>query len=125
VVRRPDVFSECASLAPCPDLARLDVFGYAGSGTIALADYGAGALLASITSIPGRGRTISVNVTDFVDGLLADDGGFAGFILRPGSRGALGVSNARLAATPEPGSLTLVMIGGVAATARSWRRCKR
>ncbi|NUR55383.1 MAG: hypothetical protein HOQ29_13125 [Acidobacteria bacterium] len=121
VFRRLDEFSECASLVPCPDLTRLDLFGYAGAGAITAAAYNAGVLLASIAALPGRGHTIRVDVTGFVNGLLAEHGGFAGFALRPGSIGALGASEARLSATPEPGSRTLLAIGALGALARRGR----
>jgi hypothetical protein len=124
VFRRLDEFSECASLAPCPDLTRLNLFGYAGTGAITAADYNAGTLLASVSPLAGRGHTIRVDVTDFVGGLLATDAGFAGFVLRPGSIGALGVTEARLAATPEPGSLALLAVGSIGALARV-RRTRR
>ena len=125
VVRRLEEFSECALLAPCPDLTRLDVFGYEGTGAITAAAYNAGTRIASISALPGRGHTLQVDVTDFVSGLLAGNAGFAGFALRAGSIGALGTSDARLSATPEPASLTLLALGSVGAFGRMRRRLRR
>jgi hypothetical protein len=45
LTRGTDELSECASLAPCPALTRLDIFGFLGTGTVTLADYNAGSLL--------------------------------------------------------------------------------
>jgi len=124
LTRGTEEFSECASLVPCPTLTRLDIFGFVGTGTVTRADYNAGSFLTSVDAIPARGRTMTVNVTTFISGLPSDDSAFAGFALRAGSFGALGFSDARLAATPEPGSLILLMLGGVYAFARTGRRCR-
>jgi hypothetical protein len=122
-VRGPDVFSECARLNPCPDLTRLNIYGFRGNGSITLADYDAGTLLGSVTAFPERGGTINLDVTTFISGLLSGDSDFAGVALRPGSFGALEFSSAQLSATPEPGSLTLLTIASFAAIARR-RRCR-
>jgi hypothetical protein len=119
-----DVFSECALLIPCPDLTRVNIYGYPGNGSITLADYDAGTLLGSVTAIPDRGGAINLDVTAFISGLLSGHGDFAGVVLRPGSFGALEFSSAQLSATPEPGSLTLLTIAGLAAIARRRRRCR-
>jgi hypothetical protein len=39
---RSQPFSECGSLSPCPELDRIDIFGYAGDGAITFTDYTAG-----------------------------------------------------------------------------------
>jgi len=122
VKRGSDVFSECASLSPCPDLTRVNIFGYAGTGSITLADYNAGSLLGSVTRIPERGGTISLDVTNFISGLLSANSDFGGVVLRPGSLGALEFTDAQIAATPEPGSLTLLTLAGFAAAARKRAR---
>jgi len=118
--RDSGVFSECALLSPCPDLTRVDIYGFASNGLTTLADYDAGTFLAAVTSIPKRGQAIDVDVTAFISGLLGQTD-FAGFVLRPGSAGALGFSGAQLSATPEPGSLSLLTIAAIGAIGRQWQ----
>jgi hypothetical protein len=119
-----DVFSDCARLVPCPDLTRVNIYGFRANESITVADYEAGTLLASLTAIPERGFPINLDVTRFISGLMSGDSDYAGIVLRPGSSGALEFSDAYLLAspTPEPGSLTLLTIAGFAAIARKRRK---
>ena len=101
-ITRSEPFSECASLSPCPELSRMDVFGYVGDGVITLADYTAGTFLGSVTEVPLEGRSLKVDVTSFVSGLLSKGDGFAGIALRPGSQGGAGFREATFGVVPDP-----------------------
>ncbi len=109
-------FSSCADLSPCPDLTHFDIFGYAGNGAADLSDYNRGLFLARFDTLPGH--SFNLDVTGFVVGLRGANVDFAGFAVHPASRGAMELSDARLAATPEPGSLSLLTVGGLALKVR-------
>jgi|1185.fasta_scaffold11417_3 hypothetical protein len=110
-------FSSCSDLTPCPDLTRFDIFGYAGTGAIGLDVYNAGVFLARVNDV-APGQNFNVDVSGFIAGLTVANVDFAGFAIRPAAQGAMELSDARLAVTPEPGSLTLLTVGGLAGLAR-------
>jgi len=112
-------FSSCAGLEPCPDLTRFDLFGYAGTGAIGVGVYSTGVRLARFDGFPLPGQDFSFDVTGFVAGLTAANVDFAGFAVRAASSGAMQLSDAGLAATPEPASLMLLTLG-FAIVARRW-----
>jgi hypothetical protein len=111
-------FSSCADLTPCPDLTRFDIYGFASDGTVGIGNYNSGLFLKRFFALPAPGKSITLDVTGFVTGLRAANVDFAGFAVRAASNGAMQLADARLAATPEPGSLTLLALGGVAGLAR-------
>jgi hypothetical protein len=111
-------FSSCADLTPCPDLNRFDIYGFAADSTVGIDNYSSGLFLKRFFAIPAPGKSITLDVTGFVTGLRAAHVDFAGFAVRAASNGAMQLADARLAATPEPGSLTLLALGGLAGVAR-------
>jgi hypothetical protein len=122
-VTRRQPFSECASLSPCPELNRIDVYGYTGDGAITVADYTGGTLLGSVTEVPLEGRSLKVDVTSFISGLLSEGNAFAGIALRPGSQGGAGFHEPTLNVVPEPSTLVLVATAALGCIGRrQWRR---
>lgn len=121
-VARTQPFSECAALNPCPELQRIDIFGFSGNGEVTLADYAAGTLLGSVAAIPTEGHRFTFDVTSFMSGLLSQDQPFAGIALRPGSQGGAGFSDARLTVVPEPSTLALAASAAVGLLGRQYRR---
>jgi hypothetical protein len=103
--------SSCAGLSPCPDMTRFDVYAFAAGPSVGIGDYNRGTFLTRFDTIPPRGQAFSVDVTGFLAGLEAAHVDFVGFAVRPASRGLLPLSDGQLAATPEPGSIGLLMLG--------------
>ena len=125
-VTRTEPFSECGSLSPCPELNRVDVYGYTGDGAITVDDYAAGTFLGSVTEVPLEGRSLKVDVTSFISGLLSEGNAFAGIALRPGSQGGAGFHEATLNVVPEPSTLVLVATAALGCIGRrQWRRRQR
>jgi hypothetical protein len=79
--------------------ATLEVFGYAGDGLAAAADYAAGSVfLASFDMVMVvAGDVLRVDVSGHAAELLADGTGFLGVTVLPGGTGVVGIGDARLA----------------------------
>ena len=124
-VTRGEPFSECSSLSPCPELKRIDVYGYTGDGAIHLPDYASGTFLGSVTEVPLEGGRLTVDVTTFIAGLLSGGHAFAGIALRPGSEGGAAFHDATLNPDPVPEPSTFVLVATAALGCmrrRQWRR---
>jgi hypothetical protein len=108
-----------AGIFPDQQLRQFDIFGYIGDGVVNLSDFENGLFLARFNSLPLAGHDIQLDVTGFVGGLRLANVDVAGFsVRRVGAPGFMQLSDPRLAATPEPASLTLLALGGSAILVR-------
>jgi hypothetical protein len=114
----------------------VDLFGYAGDGTLSMEDYGAGSLLGSRSFHFGI-SSLDFDVTQFLKQLQSDNDMFAGFSIRLrtgvtsedgpliafGSlEGGSGYGPATLVFVPEPTTSLLAVLGSVGLFGIGWRR---
>ncbi len=105
---------------------QISLYGYAGDGAIKLSDWTlgqSGMLLSSFAYTAGDGD-LSLDVTDFVNGLLGTGGGFAGFMMKLDSptdltrfdfgklsNGTNAVLSVTMAPVPLPAGLPMLLAG--------------
>ena len=103
----------------------IDVYTYAGDGNLTLSDWAAGSFFTSF-AFSGVEEAVALDVTSFVRSALAQNDSYAGFNLRfavpssindngpclaSGSRDCGIAASLSITAVPEPGVLTLMLLG--------------
>jgi len=125
--------SSCFDLSGCPPITAVDIYGYAGTGTVSVQNFDMGSFLATIDPLPTLGSLISIDVTSFIIGLVSDGSSFAGLSLWAGSsEGGLRVPNGLLTVdyssegpSPVPEPATFILFGSGLAGLAFYRRKRK
>ena len=128
--------SSCFDMNGCPGITGLDIYGYAGNGTVEQSDTGAGSLITEIEELPSFGSYITIDVTSFIRELVNSNDPYAGFSIRAAgatggglwlSDGSLSIDYTDISTTnPVPEPATMLLFGtGLAGLAGLRKRSKK